>query len=634
MPTALDILQKHWHYEGFRSPQEEIINAVVSGDNVLALLPTGAGKSICFQVPAMVKNGICIVISPLIALMENQVKSLNNRGIKALALTSKYGIEDTIKAFDNLRYGNYKFLYLSPEKLQSEFIQNKIGQIDVNLIAVDEAHCISQWGHDFRPAYLKIPILKAILPDVKTIALTATATPEVMADIVQNLELSDVQIFNESFYRNNLFYKIIKTENALHKLKKILLKIDEPVIVYAGTRKRCIDISNFLIQSGFKSQYYHGGMDFEEKTLALEKWMEEEIPIIVATNAFGMGIDKSNVRAIIHMSIPYSIENYQQEVGRAGRDGLKSYAFLIFNDGLIINFKSYLEKGLVTSKFSKRVYEKINQFYQIGNGELFDRFYDLNLQEFCTTYDLSLLKTYYALNTFESENIIEIEQNSRKRSTLKIVVKSSFLFEYEKVNPKLYNTLKVILRNYGGAFDQFIAINESTIAMKLNSTKSEVIKTLKQLEEDNIISYRKSAADLKLKFLVPRDKSFVMAKISQNLKKKNKMKIHKAKSIIAYVENNDVCRNVQLLNYFGEKNILECGKCDVCISKNKGKSKADFRDIADKITDILQVELPVSYDDLANQLDFDKESIIKTLQLMVEKNSIRLTSQNKIVKNQ
>jgi ATP-dependent DNA helicase RecQ len=522
---------------------------------------------------------------------------------------------------------------LSPEKLQSEFIQNKIGQLEVNLIAVDEAHCISEWGHDFRPAYLKIPILKNILPDVKMIALTATATPKVMTDIVENLELSDVQIFSKSFYRNNLFYNIIKTENALHKLKQILLKIDEPVIVYAGSRKRSIDISNFLNRNNFKSQYYHGGMDSEEKSKALENWMNEKIPIIVATNAFGMGIDKSNVRAVIHMNIPYSVENYQQEVGRAGRDGFKSYATLIFNDGSIIDFKSYLEKGIVTPKYSQQVYEKINQFYQIGNGELNDRYYHLNLQDFCNTYDLSLLKTYYVLNSFESENIIDIKQNFNKKSAFKIIVKNSFLFEYEKLNPRLYNTLKVILRNYGGAFDQFIKINEGTIAKKLNQKRIEVIKSLKQLENDNIIIYQKSTSDLKLKFLVPRDEKFVMAQISENLKKKNKVKIQKAKSIISYVENNGICRNVQLLNYFGEKNIQECGKCDVCISKKKRETRADYSNIANKITNILKTDVPTSYDELVSQLDSDKKSIIKTLQLMVEKNSIRLTSQNKIIKN-
>ncbi|MCF6297975.1 MAG: RecQ family ATP-dependent DNA helicase, partial [Flavobacteriaceae bacterium] len=356
MNSIHDILQKYWNHKVFRDPQKEIINAVIKKNDVFALLPTGAGKSLCFQIPALTKSGVCIVISPLIALMEDQVNSLQKKNIKALALTSKYNIEDTIKAFDNLRYGNYKFLYLSPEKLQSEFIQDKISQLEVNLIAVDEAHCISQWGHDFRPAYLKISILKKIHPQVNIIALTASATPKVMNDIVKNLELKNVQIFKKSFSRKNLIYSILKAENKLDKLEKVLLAYDEPVIVYTNTRKNCIDISKQLNRIGYKSSYYHGGLQNNEKLVAFNNWMEEKTPIMVATNAFGMGIDKNNVRAVIHMNIPNSIENYLQEVGRAGRDGIKSFAILIYNDNTIFECKDFLDKGIATPQFHKEVY--------------------------------------------------------------------------------------------------------------------------------------------------------------------------------------------------------------------------------------------------------------------------------------
>lgn len=632
MKTAQNILQKYWNHESFRPPQKEIIEAVLNGNNVLTLLPTGAGKSICFQVPAILKSGLCIVISPLIALMEDQVASLKDRGIKALALTSKYNLEETIKEFDNLRYGNYKFLYLSPEKLQSDFIQNKIGQLDVNLIAVDEAHCISQWGHDFRPAYLKIAILKKLLPNTKIIALTASATPEVMNDIVDNLDLTDVQIFTRSFYRDNLKYKIIKAENVLNKVNQILLKIKEPTIIYTGSRKSCIDISNFLNQNNFKTCYYHGGMPAKEKSRALQNWMEEKTPIIIATSAFGMGIDKKNVRAVIHTTIPYSIESYQQEVGRSGRDGKQAFAYLIYNESTKLIFKTFLTKGIASPKFCKLVYNKLNQFYQIANGELFEKYYPLNLQDFTLAYDLPLIKTSHVLTTLEGEDIIDINQNSYKKSVLKITVKNSFLFEYEKLNPSLYKTLKVILRNYGGAFDQFININENFIAKKLNRSKSEVIKTLIQLEKDNILKYQRSTADMEIKFLVPRDKQFVMGKISQNLKRKNKMKVQKAKAIIEYIENNEICRNIQLLHYFGEKKLTNCGTCDVCLTKNKSGLKIDYESISIAINKLIKTDKPISFDELVNLLDFDKESIIKTLQLMIEKNLIGLTLQNKIFK--
>ena len=365
MNSAKILLQKYWKHQSFRSPQEQIINAVVNNQNVLALLPTGAGKSLCFQIPTLLKDGICIVISPLIALMEDQVNSLQKKGIKAIALNSKYNKKETIQAFDNMRFGEYKFLYLSPEKLQSEYILEKISQLKVNLIAVDEAHCISEWGHDFRPAYLKISTLKKILPKTNTIVLTASATPKVMEDIVNNLLLENIQIFKKSFFRDNLALKLIKTDNVLENLKQILLNINEPVIIYTNTRKNSINISNYLNNCNFKSNYYHGGLQNDEKLTSLNNWLKQITPIMVATNAFGMGIDKSNVRAVIHTSIPNSIENYMQEVGRAGRDGKKSIAYLIYNESIIFEFKNFLNKGIANTQFCKEVYIKINQFYQI-----------------------------------------------------------------------------------------------------------------------------------------------------------------------------------------------------------------------------------------------------------------------------
>jgi len=473
MNSAQNLLQKHWNYQTFLEPQEKIINAVIKKQNVIALLPTGAGKSACFQIPALMNDGVCIVVSPLIALMEDQVRSLQEKGLKAIALTSKLNLEETISAFDNLQYGNFKFLYLSPEKLQSEFIQEKISQLRVNLIAIDEVHCISQWGHDFRPAYLKIAILKKLHPNSNFIALTASATPKVLEDIISNLKLDDVKIFKKSFYRNNLEIKLINTENVFERLSHILLKITEPVIVYTGTRKSCIYISNFLNHKGFESTFYHGGLPMEDKITSIKKWTNQTTPIIVATNAFGMGIDKANVRAIIHMNIPNSIENYMQEIGRAGRDGKRSEVYLIYNNNTLYESDNYLKKGISDVKFCKVLYGKLNEHYQISTGEIQDKTYALNLQEFCSKYNLSVLKAFSALNNFEHENIIELYQNISKRSRLKIIVGNRYLFEYEKRNPKLEAILKVVLRNYGGTFEQLTSINENFIANKLNISKSE-----------------------------------------------------------------------------------------------------------------------------------------------------------------
>lgn len=632
MNSAKILLQKYWKHQSFRSPQEQIINAVVNNQNVLALLPTGAGKSLCFQIPTLLKDGICIVISPLIALMEDQVNSLQKKGIKAIALNSKYNKKETIQAFDNMRFGEYKFLYLSPEKLQSEYILEKISQLKVNLIAVDEAHCISEWGHDFRPAYLKISTLKKILPKTNTIVLTASATPKVMEDIVNNLLLENIQIFKKSFFRDNLALKLIKTDNVLENLKQILLNINEPVIIYTNTRKNCINISNYLNNCHFKSNYYHGGLQNDEKLTSLNNWLKQITPIMVATNAFGMGIDKSNVRAVIHTSIPNSIENYMQEVGRAGRDGKKSIAYLIYNESIIFEFKNFLNKGIANTQFCKEVYIKINQFYQISPGEFSENTYAFNLQNFCSIYNFPILKTYNALNILENENIIEIQQNVNKKSALKTIVSSSYLFDYEKRNPKLDAILKIILRNYGGTFDQFIPISEIRIAKKLNIPKQHVIKLLIQLDFDKIIIYKKANTDSQLKFLVPREDNFIINRISRNIENKNKTKIKKADAIIEYILNDKICRNIQLLEYFGENNIEKCNICDVCISQKKNNQKIDFEKISFKIITLFSTMKQLRADEIIYQLPYDKKYIIKTLQLMVEKKTLQLTSQNKFEK--
>ena len=632
MNSAQILLQKHWNYQTFLEPQEKIINAVIKKQNVIALLPTGAGKSACFQIPALMNDGVCIVISPLIALMEDQVRSLQEKGLKAIALTSKLNVEETISAFDNLQYGNFKFLYLSPEKLQSEFIQGKISQLRVNLIAIDEVHCISQWGHDFRPAYLKIAILKKLHPNSNFIALTASATPKVLEDIINNLKLHDVKIFKKSFYRNNLEIKLINTENVFERLSHILLKINEPVIVYTGTRKNCIYISNYLNHRGFESTFYHGGLPMEDKINSIKNWTNQTTPIMVATNAFGMGIDKANVRAIIHMNIPNSIENYMQEIGRAGRDGKRSEVYLIYNNNTLYESDNYLKKGISDVKFCKVVYRKLNEHYQISTGEIQDKTYDLNLQEFCSKYNLPVLKTFSAINNFEHENIIELYQNVYKRSRLKIIVGNRYLFEYEKRNPKLEAILKVVLRNYGGTFEQLTSINENFIANKLNISKSEVIELLQILYKDKILVYVKAISNAEIRFLVPREDDFVMNRISKNIELRNKNKINKAKALVEYITNDKICRNIQLLRYFGEKNLFDCNLCDVCLKKQTKTSKVDFKLIAKEITLLFTDKDQLDSSEIINQLHFDKKYIIKTLQLLIEKNALVLNLQNKFEK--
>jgi len=638
MNSAGELLQKYWNHESFREPQEEIINAVLAKNDVVTLLPTGAGKSVCFQIPALLKEGVCIVISPLIALMEDQVENLQKKGIKAIALTSKYNTEQTIRIFDNILYGNYKFLYLSPEKLQSELIQEKIAQLNVNLIAIDEAHCISQWGHDFRPAYLKVDLLQKIHPKTNTIALTASATPKVMLDIIEYLNLKEALVYKKSFYRKNITVKLIQTENTLEQLKYLIFKINEPVIVYTNTRKSCINISNYLNHQGFKSTFYHGGLSFEHKTESQSSWISQNNQIIVATNAFGMGIDKSNVRAVIHMNIPNSIENYMQEFGRAGRDGVLSFAYLIYNKSTIYESETYLKKGIAITSFHKKVYQKLNDNFQISVGEFQEKTYPFNLQDFCSKYELPILKTFSVINNLELENIIEINHNFNKRSSLKIIVSNKILLEYQKRNSKLVNLIKIILRNYGGTFEQVISINESVIAKKLNTlsstnySKVNIINLLNQLKKDKIIIYNEALNKSDIKFLVPREDTYVINNISKNIEKKNSTKIDKHNSIIKYINNNKVCRNIQLLRYFGEKNIKKCKTCDVCRAENYESNKNNYQLIAKDIISLFDTIDHFSSNEIINELNYDKDQIFKTLELLLEKKSLRLTSQNKFKK--
>ena len=569
MHPAQVILQKYWKHKTFRDPQEEIINAVLNKQNTIALLPTGAGKSVCFQIPALLNDGVCIVISPLISLMEDQVNGLQQKGIKAIAITSKYNSNEIIQAFDNLRFGNYKFMYLSPEKLQSEFIQEKLSQLDVNLIAIDEAHCISQWGHDFRPAYLKIALLHNICPKANFIALTASATDLVIKDIAKYLSLENIQIFKKSFYRNNINIEFVKTDNVFEKLKQFLVKVKEPVIVYAGTRKRTIQIVNFLNHHGFKSAYYHGGLTHEAKSNVLYEWSTEIKPIVVATNAFGMGIDKANVRLVVHLNIPNSVENYMQEIGRAGRDGKQSFAYLIYNDSIIFESETFLSKGMADTAFCKTIYSKLHENYQISKGEFNAFTHTFNLQDFCSKYNLPILKTFSALQCFENENIITLQQNANKISRLKVLVSSRYLIDYENRNPKLETLLKVILRNYGGAFEQYIAINENELAKKMPTTKANIVQLLQRLNTDKVITYIKASSNSDIKFLVPREDAFVIHSISKNIENRNHTKITKSKAIIELIQNNKICRNIQLLSYFGEVNLKKCYSCDVCLAEEK-----------------------------------------------------------------
>jgi ATP-dependent DNA helicase RecQ len=630
MKSPLKILQEYWKFSSFREPQEEIINQTLSKQNSIVLLPTGGGKSLCYQIPALLSKGVCIVVSPLIALIQDQVNSLNEKGIKAIALTSQLSKEDTIIAFDNLQFGNYKFLYVSPEKLQSAFIKDKIKQLQVSIIAIDEAHCISEWGHDFRPSYLKLNELLEIHQNATVIALTATATTIVLNDIKKQLQIDSFKLFKKSFHRKNLSYQIIETENIYDELLLQLSKINEPSIIYVGTRKATKETHQFLTRHQLKSSIYHGGLTVLEKKEALNKWLTEKTPIMVATNAFGMGIDKPNVRLVLHLYPPTSIENYVQEAGRAGRDGKPSTSIIISNKSLLNAANERFKKNLTSVKFVKEVYKLLNQHFRIALGELPEQPFKFSLSEFCYKYQLNIPKTYNAIKVLEKNEVLILDENISKKSTLKIKVSNQHLLNYTFQNKLGSDLIKLILRNYGGVFEFDTPINEYFLSKNLHTSKTEIIETLKQLEKRDLLFYNFENASTKLWFLVVREDDYTINRISKNIKVQLQNKINKKEKIHKYLTNTKTCRNIQLLNYFGETDSEKCKNCDVCLSQDK--NPINQKDIFEHIIEVLSHQSLSPYQ-LLEKLPYTKEEVLKSLKILVENNKISINSQNQFKLN-
>ncbi|WP_047789028.1 RecQ family ATP-dependent DNA helicase [Tenacibaculum mesophilum] len=620
---SLQILKHYWGYTSFRKPQQEIITEVLTGNNVVALLPTGGGKSICFQVPALVKEGVCIVVSPLVALMQDQVANLIDKGIKATLISSGSSQDDIITLFDNIRFGNTKFLYISPERLQSRFIQEKIKQLNVNLIAIDEAHCISEWGHDFRPSYQEITVLKELLPTIPIIALTATATQKVISDIVSSLELEKPTVFKKSFFRENLAYQIFKTEDKLGKLNQIFTKTKAPSIIYVNTRSKTKEISSYLNANGFKSSFYHGGLSPVEKKLAFDNWMTEKTPIIVATNAFGMGIDKPNVRVVIHLNLPFSIENYIQEAGRGGRDGVKSFSVVLTNDSDISLSSELLEKSLPTINEIKTIHQKLYQHFQIAKGELIETAFDFNFLAFCNKYNFIPNKTFNALQILNNNGIIELNHSFQQKSTVQFLASSKQVISHTNQNSQIKNFVQQILRMYGGIFENLIKIDEFYIAKKLGTTSWFVINTLEKLAQKELIAYTKATNNSELFFLHPREDDKTINRISLHIKQYIKQKKQKNRDLLQFVENNSVCRSVQLLSYFGEHSSQSCGICDVCLQR-KNKTSISQKDILSN----LQKEKTYTVTEICSLLNEKETNILILLRELLSEEKIH-TKNNK-----
>ncbi len=620
-----DVLEQHWGFTQFRGSQKILIQAALDGNDVLGLLPTGGGKSICFQVPAMMKKGICIVISPLIALIQNQVEGLKKLGIKAIGLTGGLRQEEIGNLLDNCIYGNYKFLYLSPERLSQELVQQRIAQMNVNLLVIDEAHCISQWGHDFRPAYLTCNTLRALQPNIPIMALTATATSRVAKDIIEKLELSSPLIQKDSFLRKNIAFRVVLEQDKKYRLRQYCLAINSSGIVYVRTRRLAEELSKHLLENKISATFYHGGVPQKEKKEKLEKWLQNKVKIMVATNAFGMGIDKPDVSLVLHYQIPDCIENYFQEAGRAGRDGNKANAILITNDNDKEQVKNQFLSTLPDKALVKLVYNKLNNYFQIAYGEFNTEKYQLNFNDFCATYKLNTLLTYNALNILDRNSVISLITAFSRKSTVQFITDKETLFDYLKNNTSISEIIRTVLRTYGGIFEHEIKINTALLSKKLKLSEKKVTGVLEKLSQDGLIIYKGKHSDLEISFLVPREDDLTINKFASHLKEQNNLKTYHVNQMLAYIANHRHCRSKQLLQYFGEKATKPCGICDVCISKENTEELS--KHVQKDILTLLKSN-PSSSRTLQKILNIEPNIILLALQGLLENGKIKLNSKN------
>ncbi len=625
MQQALQILEKYWNYSSFRPVQDEIIQSILDKKDTFGLMPTGGGKSLCFQVPGMVFEGLCLVVSPLIALMKDQVAQLQTKNIKAIALTGGIKSDEIIQLLDNCQFGNYKFLYLSPERLEQDWVLERIKSLPISMIAIDEAHCVSQWGHDFRPSYLKIKNLKTHFPKIPFVALTASATPRVQADIIDLLGLENPSFFSKSFARKNLGYHVIKSEDKLFKLNQILKKNPEPSIIYVRNRKNCHVFAQKLADFGFKTTYYHGGLPLKEKEKNMDSWMSDKTPVMIATSAFGMGIDKPNVKTIIHINLPENLESYYQEAGRAGRNEEKAFAILINSPSDIIQAENQFINVLPDVKFVKNVYIKLCNYFRIAYGEGINEEYPFGLNQFCMQYDFPVLKTFNALQFLDRQGIINLTQEFSEKLQVQFLLESKEVIRYISLNPEDEPIISTILRSYPGIFDLQININSAFVAKKSGTSEGKVLHLLEKLKSLNIIECFSQFNESKIVFLEVREDERTINRVSKHLESQNLVKKEQMKAMLDYVSNETNCRSQLLLNYFGEKNSEECGVCSYCLSKmRKVIPKGDLKSEIIKL--LRQNEMTVR--EIVSLLGIDEKQVLEVIKSLLEYNIVSINSRN------
>lgn len=613
--TPREILEKYWHYDHFRPLQEEIIDSVLAGKDTLALLPTGGGKSLCYQIPALATDGICLVISPLIALMKDQVRMLTENHIKAKYLVSGMSHREIEIILNNCIHHDVKLLYVSPERLQSRLFIDHLHQMKVNLIAVDEAHCISQWGYDFRPPYCEIARIRQYLPNVPVIALTATATPEVVDDIRQRLEFRNGNVFRSSHLRPSLSYSVFQEDDKVGKMMRIISNVGGSGIVYVRNRRRTLELARLLNDNNIPAAAYHAGIPIKERDQRQKEWQKSPNGVMVATNAFGMGIDKPDVRFIIHYDLPESPEAYFQEAGRAGRDGRKAYAVLLYQQSDINRLRESLETDFPAPNYIRNVYRAICNYYQIPVGSGQDCQYDFDLEKVCNSYGLNAYMVFRSLTFLEREGLICLPDHNELQSRLYITIGKEELYRFQLAHRDIGDMLTAILRLYGGLFTDFTPISESVIAQRCGKTETQVYNMLKELNRLQIAEYRPKTIKPQIIFTSPRIDIKDIYVSDRNYKDLKNAAEKRREAMIAYAENDGECRSRQLLRYFGETQSCDCGVCDVCIAKKKTSRNG----LDDEIIDILAAS-PLTIKQLSQRLPkIAKDELISTVRRLLDR---------------
>jgi len=618
------ILEKYWGFKEFRPLQDEIIKSIAAGRDTLGLMPTGGGKSVTFQVPALAQEGICLVITPLIALMKDQVEKLNQHGIRAIAVHSGMSRDEIDIALDNAIYGNYKFLYISPERIGTEIFRVRLEKMKVNLVAVDEAHCISQWGYDFRPSYLRIAELREYLPDIPLLALTATAIPDVVEDIQDKLKFREKNVLRITFERKNLVYSVRETENKQKYILRLAGQLKGSGIIYVRSRKNTRELSLYLQQNGISCDYYHAGLTHPVRNRKHNEWMTGRIRIMIATNAFGMGIDKADVRFVIHLDLPDSLEEYFQEAGRAGRDHKTAHAILLYNE----EDKSRSEKRIATNfpepDVIRQIYRAIGNYYQIPVGGAKNQVFDFNVADFASKYSKSIMVIYSSLKILQMEGYIEMTEEIFNPPKVKFLTGRDELYRFQLANEDFDTFIKLILRTYSGVFTEFVTIYEDSLAQKAGVKTEVIVEYLKRLNGMGIIRYLPQKRTPVIIFTEERLDVKDLRISREHYKDRKDRYTRRINEVIRYASEQKKCRSIFLLEYFGEKNVSRCGKCDVCLHKEEPDlNKNDYGQIENEIRELLS-DSTMSMEELANSVTLGESKAIRVIRWLLDNDKLIL----------